>query len=108
MEMKNVWSRKTALTKTLTTVKIHNNSHGNHPLSPEFTTVSTFVLFHSSSEQLVRNRQREEGISSLKGPPRAGFGATTQLTHLALSGPNIRRRCHKSAMSIVSIVMDRA
>ncbi len=31
----------------------------------------------------------------------AGFGATAQLTRLALPAPNIRRKCHESAMSIV-------
>jgi hypothetical protein len=36
----------------------------------------------------------------------ARFGATAQLTHLALSGPSIRRKRHKSVMSIVRIVMN--
>jgi hypothetical protein len=27
--------------------------------------------------------------------------ATTQVAHLILSGPSIRRKCHESAMSIV-------
>jgi hypothetical protein len=31
----------------------------------------------------------------------AGLRATTQVTHLVLSGPPIRRKCHESAMSIV-------
>src|SRR5258706_15771920 len=107
MEMKNVGSCKTALTITLTAVKIHNNSHGNTPLLPEFTTVSPFVLFRSSLEQIIRNRHIEESISILKGL--AGrFGDTAQLTYRALSGSSVRRKCHKSAISMVIIVMDRA
>ena len=36
----------------------------------------------------------------------AGFRATIQLMHLALSDPSIRRKCHESVMSLVmSIVM---
>jgi hypothetical protein len=31
----------------------------------------------------------------------AGLRATTQVAHLILSGPSIRRKCHESAMSIV-------
>ena len=56
VEMKNVRSRKTALTISATTVKIHKNSHGNSPL--------------------------------------------------ALSSPSIRRKRHKSVMSIVNIVIE--
>ena len=31
----------------------------------------------------------------------AGLRATTQVTHLVLSGPSVRRNCHESATSIV-------
>src|SRR6266487_1419859 len=31
----------------------------------------------------------------------AGLRATTQVTHLVLSGPSVRRKCHESATSIV-------
>jgi hypothetical protein len=41
-----------------------------------------------------------ESISSIKAYP-AGFRATPQLTHLALSGASIRRKRHKNAMGSV-------
>src|SRR5258707_182173 len=107
MEMKNVGSCKTALTITLTAVKIHNNSHGNTPLLPEFTTVSPFVLFCSSLEQIIRNRHIEESISTFKGQAGRVWGHRPA-DLCALYGSSIRRKCHKSAISMASIVMDRA
>src|SRR5258706_15497142 len=90
MEMKHVRSRKTALTITLTTVKINTNSHGNTPLSPELTTVSTFLLMRSSS-----GTDREK---------RAFPHAKARLTRFVLSGASIRRKRHES---VLSTVMDR-
>src|SRR6266446_4007630 len=99
MEMKHVRSRKTALTITLTTVKINTNSHGNTPLSPEFTTVSTFLLMCSSSGTDREKRAFPHAKAQL-----AGLGVITQLTRFVFSGASIRRKRHES---VLSTVMDR-
>jgi hypothetical protein len=46
-------------------------------------------------------RCHERAVGVLSKAQSAGFGATPQRMHLALTGPSLRRKRHESAMSIV-------
>jgi hypothetical protein len=60
------------LTKTLTTVKIHNNSHGNHPLLPEFTILLFCSVVHQS--RLSGTDREKRVFPHSKAHPGQGLG----------------------------------